>query len=77
MADSFPSCPVTVSASPETDPVSTGEFKGLSQHSSYVKGCQDDAPGRKRRLVLKDDYWKLILDGAPTMEASYPQRHRR
>jgi hypothetical protein len=25
--------------------------------------------GRKRRLVLEDDYWKLILDGVPTVEA--------
>ena len=25
--------------------------------------------GRKRRLVLEDEYWKLILDGVPTVEA--------
>ncbi|MDT5322617.1 MAG: putative transposase, partial [Mycobacterium sp.] len=25
--------------------------------------------GRKRRLVLEDEYWKLILDGMPTVEA--------
>jgi IS30 family transposase len=25
--------------------------------------------GRKRRLVLEDEYWKLILEGVPTVEA--------
>jgi hypothetical protein len=25
--------------------------------------------GRKRRLVLEDEYWKLIIDGMPTVEA--------
>src|SRR6478609_215121 len=25
--------------------------------------------GRKRRLVLEDEYWKLILGGVPTVEA--------
>ena len=25
--------------------------------------------GRKRRLVLEDEYWKLILDGVRTVEA--------
>ena len=25
--------------------------------------------GRKRRLVLEDEYWKLILDGVPAVEA--------
>ena len=25
--------------------------------------------GRKRRLVLEDEYWKLILDGVSTVEA--------
>jgi IS30 family transposase len=25
--------------------------------------------GRKRRLVLEDEYWKLILEGTPTVEA--------
>lgn len=25
--------------------------------------------GRKRRLVLEDEYWKLVLDGVPTVEA--------
>ena len=25
--------------------------------------------GRRRRLVLEDEYWKLILDGMPTVEA--------
>ena len=25
--------------------------------------------GRKRRLVVEDEYWKLILDGVPTVEA--------
>ena len=25
--------------------------------------------GRKRRLVLEDEYWKLILDGVPTVDA--------
>jgi IS30 family transposase len=25
--------------------------------------------GRKRRLVLEDDYWRLILDGVPTVKA--------
>jgi transposase len=25
--------------------------------------------GRKRRLVLEDEYWKLIVDGMPTVEA--------
>lgn len=24
---------------------------------------------RKRRLVMEDEYWKLILDGVPTVEA--------
>src|SRR4051794_31370082 len=25
--------------------------------------------GRKRRLVIEDEYWKLILDGVPTVAA--------
>jgi hypothetical protein len=25
--------------------------------------------GRKRRLALEDEYWRLILDGVPTVEA--------
>jgi IS30 family transposase len=25
--------------------------------------------GRKRRLVLEDEYWKLILEGVPAVEA--------
>ncbi len=25
--------------------------------------------GRKRRLVVEDEYWKLILDGVSTVEA--------
>ena len=25
--------------------------------------------GRKRRLVWEDEYWKLIIDGMPTVEA--------
>jgi hypothetical protein len=41
----------------------------LSQHSCYFKGVEMTRRGRKRRLVLEDEYWKLTLDGVPTVEA--------
>ena len=52
----------------KTDPLSTGRFESLSQHSSAMRRAMGRR-GRKRQLVVEDEYWALVLAGVGTVEA--------
>jgi hypothetical protein len=52
----------------KSDPLSAGEFESLSQHSSAMRRAMGRR-GRKRQLVVEDEYWALVMDGVGTVEA--------